>query len=140
MSEKTMLEAIGEAKVAKTEATPVVEKKNKKPENREYKKSEKKPVDVIEKTIDVLSEPKPEDLKEVHAIDVKVVEIPEVKEAKEEVEEGIKPEVKPEIKKPVKKVSGKVISVSKLSYVVKTADGSAVLVTGKHNKKIGDKV
>lgn len=37
-------------------------------------------------------------------------------------------------------VNGKVISVSNLSYIVKTKDGNGVLVTGKHNKKLGDTV
>ena len=55
----------------------------------------------------------------------------------------VKPEVKSESKVEVKphsqvKHSGEVICVTAYSYIVKTKDGKGVLVTGKHNKKIGD--
>ena len=46
--------------------------------------------------------------------------------------------VKTENKTQSLKASGKVVSVSKLSYIVQTKDNKGVLVTGKHNKKIGD--
>lgn len=66
-------------------------------------------------------------------------------EAKVENKVENKVEVKPEPKIATQsdfkgKISGEVVSVSDLSYIVKTKEGNGVLVTGKHNKKIGDKI
>lgn len=60
-----------------------------------------------------------------------IAEKKEMGETKSEV-------VKTENKTQSLKASGKVVSVSKLSYIVQTKDNKGVLVTGKHNKKIGD--
>lgn len=59
----------------------------------------------------------------------------------DEVDVNLDMEVKSEVSKvetKKEKVAGKVISVSKLSYVVETKDKKGVLIIGEHNKKIGD--
>lgn len=79
-------------------------------------------------------------------IEVKAEEKPEVKtEIEAKVETKIETEIKSETKsenKPVienkSNVSGEVICVTTYSYIIKTKDGKGILVTGKHNKKIGD--
>lgn len=59
----------------------------------------------------------------------------------DEIDVNLDMEVKSEVSKveaKKEKVVGKVISVSKLSYVVETKDKNGVLIIGEHNKKIGD--
>lgn len=67
----------------------------------------------------------------------KVETKPDVKtESKVEAKVETKVEAKP-VANPVK-FTGKVIAVSPLSYVVQDKKGNGHLVTGKHNKKVGE--